>query len=102
MIIYSVTLNVDDEIHDTWLQWMKNTHIPDVMNTGFFESHKMCRIISHLKENEGTTYNIQYRCKSMADLHQYQSKHAPQLQKEHQDLYQDKVVAFRTLLEEVE
>lgn len=102
MIIYSVTLNVDDTIHDNWLDWMKNTHIPDVMNTGLFISHQMCRLISHLKEGEGTTYNIQYRCESMAILHSYQSQHAPRLQKEHQDLFEDKVVAFRTLLEEVE
>ncbi len=35
MFIYNVTVNVEKEIHDEWFDWMKNTHVHDVMNTGF-------------------------------------------------------------------
>lgn len=101
MIIYSVTLNVDDDVHEDWLQWMKETHIPDVMNTGHFEDYQMCRVISHQEEKDGTSYNIQYSCKKMADLHRYQAQHAPKLQKEHNERFEKKVVAFRTLLEKI-
>ena len=31
MIVYSVTVNIENEVHDDWLSWMKNKHIPDVM-----------------------------------------------------------------------
>ena len=99
MIVYSVTVNIEDEVHDDWLQWMKETHIPDVMNTGFFSNYRILKVISHQEEKDGTTYNIQYDCVSMADLHKYQVQHAPKLQKEHNDLYENKFVAFRTLLE---
>lgn len=101
MIIYSVTINVEDDVQEDWLKWMKETHIPDVMDTGLFIDHQICKLISHQKEKEGTTYNIQYSCERMADLHQYQAQHAPKLQKEHNDRYEKKVVAFRTLLEKV-
>ena len=36
MIIYNVTINVENDTHDTWFKWMKETHIPDVMSTGMF------------------------------------------------------------------
>jgi len=100
MVVYSVTVNVEEEIHHDWLAWMKNKHIPDVMATGIFSEYRMLRVISRNDGEEGTSYNIQYSCPTMADLHQYQAKHAPSLQKEHTDRYENKFVAFRTLLEE--
>lgn len=99
MIVYSVTVNIDNEAHDEWLVWMKNKHIPDVMATGIFTDHKMLRVITRDAEEQGVSYNIQYTCPSMADLHQYQIKHAPALQKEHTDKFEGKFAAFRTLLE---
>lgn len=101
MIIYSVTVNVEDDIHEDWLKWMKEVHIQDVMNTGFFVDQMMSRIISHNPEESGTTYNIQYQCESMKKLHEYQTKCASKLQKEHTERYEGKFVAFRTLLEKI-
>ncbi len=100
MIVYSVTVNIDEEVHLDWLAWMKNKHIPDVMATQIFKEYRLLKVISRNEGEEGTSYNIQYSCPSMADLHAYQVKHAPALQKEHSDRYEGKFVAFRTLLEE--
>ena len=50
MIIYNVTVNVDLDVHDQWLQWMKATHLPDVMATGLFLDQRMCRVLA---EDEG-------------------------------------------------
>jgi len=96
-IIYNVTVNIDDSVHDEWLRWMKEEHIPDVMNTGCFLENKICRIL--VNEESGTSYSIQYTCESMEKLNEYRQKHAPRLQKEHSERYRDKFVAFRTLLE---
>ena len=97
MIIYNVTVNIDDSIHYEWLMWMKEIHIPEVMATGCFIENKICRIL--VNEESGTSYSIQYFCKNMDDLKVYQEKFAPGLQKKHADRYKDKFVAFRTLLE---
>jgi len=101
MIVYSVTVNVEEEINLDWLSWMKNKHIPDVMATGIFTEYRILKVLSRNDGEEGSSYNIQYSCPSMADLHQYQALHAPRLQKEHNDRYENKFVAFRTLLEKV-
>lgn len=97
MIIYNVTVTISNDAHDEWLQWMKDTHIPDVMTTGHFIESNICRVID--SKAEEPTYAIQYKCKDMATLHQYQVQHAPQLQKEHTERYEGKFAAFRTLLE---
>lgn len=97
MIIYNVTVNIENDVREEWLRWMKEIHIPDVMNTGYFIENKICKVL--VDEEQGTTYSIQYTCETMDHLKEYQRQHAPRLQKEHADKFADKFVAFRTLLE---
>lgn len=97
MLIYNVTVNIDDSVHEEWLKWMKDHHIPSVMATGYFLENKICRVL--VDEESGKTYSIQYTCANMEDLQEYQAKEAPKLQKEHTERYKDKFVAFRTVLE---
>ena len=101
MIIYNVTINVEEEIHADWISWMKEVHIPEVMNTVAYIEHKICKVLSTQEDETGHTYAIQYTCNSMSEVDEYQEKHAPKLQKEHTERYQGKFVAFRTLLEVV-
>jgi hypothetical protein len=97
MIIYNVTVNIENDVREEWLNWMKNVHIPDVMATGYFLENKICRVM--VDEEQGTTYSIQYTAAGMKDLEEYQRLHSPRLQKEHSERYANKFVAFRTLLE---
>lgn len=99
MIIYNVTVNIENDVREEWLKWMKEKHIPDVMKTGYFLENKICKVL--VDEQQGTTYSIQYTCESMKKLEEYQLDHSPRLQKEHADKYANKFVAFRTLLEVV-
>ena len=46
MIIYNVTVNIDHEVHDAWVAWMKDVHIPDVMATGLFLQSRMLRVLA--------------------------------------------------------
>ncbi|MDQ3051379.1 MAG: DUF4286 family protein [Bacteroidota bacterium] len=100
MIIYNVTININHDVHDEWLQWMKKVHIPDVLQTGLFVESKMLRLLGD-EDSGGTTYAIQYTLHSMEDYERYQRDFAPALQKEVTEKYNDKFVAFRTLLETV-
>ncbi len=40
MIIYNVTVKIDLDVHDLWLKWMKEEHIPRVMETACFTDCK--------------------------------------------------------------
>lgn len=100
MIVYNVTVKIEMESHEEWLQWMRETHIPQVMETGCFLSYRMHKVL--VDDTDGVNYAIQYDCESMERLDDYQKQHAPALQKDHGERYKDRFVAFRTLLEVVE
>ena len=55
MIIYSVTVSVEKGIHEDWLSWMKETHIPDVMSTGYFTENLITRVLTTAEGEEGIT-----------------------------------------------
>jgi hypothetical protein len=100
MVLYSVTVNVVDEIHEEWLTWMREKHVPDVMNTGCFSMHKIMR----LKEpkQDGHTYSFQYYCESHEKLNEYQKNFALALRLEVEQKYGNKFLAFRTILDVIE
>jgi len=100
MILYNLTVSIDEVVHDDWLVWMRKTHIPEVMNTGIFTEARISKI--HAEEDGGKTYAIAYLAKSMDDLQRYQQQHAPRLQKEHSNRYAGKFAAFRTIMEVIE
>ncbi|MFI5141942.1 MAG: DUF4286 family protein [Bacteroidia bacterium] len=101
MILYNVTINVDDDSHDAWLNWMVKEHIPQVIDTGLFQSYRMFKVLSRFDDETGTTYSIQYFLKNMGDFELYQAIYAPALRQQTLDLFGDRFTAFRTVLEEI-
>lgn len=95
-VIYNVTVNIDHDVKDDWLKWMKEVHIPEVLNTGLFLEAKLSKILA--ESEGGESFSIQYLLNNMDDYNKYQSEHAPRLQQEHHKKWADKSVAFRTLL----
>jgi len=98
MIIYNVTINIHESIHDQWLAWMQDKHIKDVLATGKFSSARMVKVLIE-EEMGGTTYSIQYTTENKATLEQYYLEDAPRLRAEGLALFGDKMLAFRTELE---
>ena len=99
MILYNITVAVDESIHQDWLQWMQGKHIQDVMATGKFTDSRLYRVL--LEKDGGITYSVQFFAKDMAALQAYQAQFAPALQKQVLDRYGDKFGAFRTVLEQI-
>lgn len=99
MILYNVTINIESDVHEEWLKWMREVHVPEVMQTGLFIENKICRLLH--EEEQGITYAFQYTCASLVEYEKYKSEHAPRLQAEVRKKYEGKFVAFRSLLEVV-
>ena len=101
MILYNVTVNVEQAIEQEWLQWMQNEHMLDVINTGLFQTAKIFRLLN-IEQSEGTsTYAIQYFANSIDDYQTYERDHADALRQESATRFGNRTVAFRTLMEEV-
>ncbi len=97
MLLYNVTIIIEDIIADEWLQYMNEFHIPAVMATGKFVSNRLLKIID--SPNEGVTFCSQYVTESLFDYEDYQQNHAPMLQADLQQRFKNKFVAFRSLME---
>lgn len=98
MVLYNVTVKVDKEIQEEWVSWMKQEHIPDLMNTGLFEDAKLFRLLE-VDEQDGITYAAQYFCKTMEEYNKYIDQHADAMRASGIDRFGDKFVAFRTLMQ---
>lgn len=99
MIIYNVTINVEDSVHDEWMKWMKEEHMAEVVATGCFSFATMFKIL--VEEQSGTSYAIQYRAPNRMAVDRYLKDFAPALRQKGIDKFGDKFTAFRTLLEEM-
>lgn len=97
MILYNVTIILDDSINDTWLNWMQNIHIEQVMSTGCFASNRTLKVLD--SPNEGITYCIQYIADSMEKYNEYQQKYAASLQADFPAEFTNKFVSFHTVME---
>lgn len=101
MIIYNVTVNIDDSVHDEWLNWMKTEHIPQVLGTGKFEKATLSQVLVE-EDMGGQTYSIQYRSYSREALDAYYKEDADNLRTEGLKKFADKMLAFRTELQIVD
>ena len=100
MILYNVTVILDEEIQTDWLNWMKGQHIPEVMATSCFVSHRMLKVLD--SPNEGVTYCIQYVADTIENYNQYLQDFAPGLRADFPERFSDKFVIYRTLMEYID
>lgn len=98
MIIYNVTVNVDESIHDQWMSWMTEKHIPEMLGTGKFSKALMTRVLVQ-EDLGGVTYSVQYTCSSKELLEEYYKKDSDQLRQKGFELFGNKFGAFRTELQ---
>lgn len=100
MIIYNVTTKVNHSIAAEWLTWLKEEHIPDIINTGCFTQ----AVILHLldaDDEEGITYAVQYHTESKAFYNRYIETHATGMRKKAMDKWGNKFIAFRSIMQVV-
>ncbi|PCI33038.1 MAG: hypothetical protein COB60_08335 [Flavobacteriaceae bacterium] len=98
MYIYSVTVNIEKNVEKEWLDWMRNTHIPAVLNTKKFNKALMSQVMIE-EEMGGVTYSVQYTCNSKETLQAYHQENADALRQETERKFAGKYVAFRTELQ---
>lgn len=100
MLIYNVTMHVDEAIHDAWLTWMLDQHIPEVLATGKFTKALMTQVLVQ-EDPGGITYSVQYSCLSREALERYYAEDAPRLREETSRRFGNRLGAFRTELQVV-
>jgi hypothetical protein len=100
MIIYNVTVKVENSISASWLTWLKDEHIPDIIGTGCFSHATVARLIE-TDDAEGPTYAVQYYAESKARYNRYISNFADGMRKKAFDKWGNQFIAFRSVMEVV-
>jgi len=98
MIIYNITTNIHESVHDQWLKWMQEKHIPEILSTQKFSSARIVKVLIE-EEMGGITYSVQYTTDSKETLEKYYIEDQPQFDREALELFADKMLSFRTELE---
>lgn len=100
MIIYNTTVNISYEAEKEWLEWMKASHIPEILATGLPLENKILHLLTEI-DNGGATYTSQFTFRTMEDFLAYQTSFQSALEDKHHTRYNGRYVSFRSLLEVV-
>lgn len=101
MIIYNVTTKVSTTIQNEWLSWIKEEHIPDILNTGCFTKANILKLLE-TDDSEGPTYAIQYHAESKALYNLYIEKYAGPMRQKSFDKWGNQFIAFRSVMQVVD
>jgi len=100
MIIYNVTIKINWTVHNEWLQWMLDVHVPEILGTGCFEKHQVLRLLEN-DDTEGPTYAFQYYAVTTAQYNRYIELYGPALRQQTIAKWGNNFIAFRSLMEVV-
>lgn len=98
MFIYNVTIKVQEPIHEAWLQWLKEEHVPEVLATGCFTNATIVRLLE-VDDSEGPTFAIQYVAESKALYNRYIENFADILRQKSFDKWGNQFMGFRSLMQ---
>jgi len=100
MFIYNVTIKVHEPIHASWLQWMKEVHVPEVLATNCFIKATIVRLLE-IDDTEGPTYAVQYTAENKASYDLYIEKHSGLLRQKSFHKWGNQFIAFSSLMQVV-
>ena len=98
MYIYNVTLKVTWAIHDEWLQWMIDKHMPEVMASGCFTGNQLVKLLEQ-DEQEGPTYAAQYYAACFEDYERYIEQFSQPLREDGFKRWGNNFIAFRSIMQ---
>ena len=100
-VIYNVTIKVEQQIADAWLQWLLEEHVPEVLLTGCFTNYQLVRLLE-VDDTDGPTYAVQYYAASKSDYNRYLEVYASDMRKKSFDKWGNHFIAFRSVMQVVQ
>ena len=95
-MLYIVYITVAASHVDAWVDWMRDVHIPEVLDTECFDSATFVRDLE--AETPERSFRISYRAISPEMFDRYQSEFGPALRDDHVARFGDVTSARRELL----
>lgn len=93
MVIYEIIAKVEPELVESFVKYMKERHIPDLLKTGFFDS-------ARIELLEKGIFRMRYQAKNMETLDGYLSEKAELLRSDFAKHFPEGVEVARDIREE--
>ena len=97
MLLYNVTLIVEETVSEEFLNWMEHTYIPSAIEPNLFVSNRLLKVVD--SPNEGITFCLQFVAENREDYQKYIEEVAPQVEAQLNTKFANKFLSFSTLME---
>ena len=101
MVLYNITINIDNDREEEFIDWMKQEYLSRIMQTGLFYEKRFFRLL-HDDGSGGVNFSAQFLAESMEDLEFFQAKYAPLLSEIIKEKFGSQFVSYRSVLESVD
>jgi len=101
MLIFNTTYLVSDDVHNNWLKWIREQHIPFMLDSTYFSHPQVARVITSDKQ-EGTSFSVQFRVDDMRTLKRWNQEYNKAFQDNCSQQFGTEVIFFTTVLELVD
>lgn len=101
MIIYNTTFNIENEVLEECVDYLKKHFIPRAASSGFLRTPYLRRIL-HNQTEDAASYSVQFHVKNVETLEYWMQSEGRALQQELVTKFGSKIVGFSTLLEDID
>lgn len=98
MVVYNLSIKINKEILEEWIEWQNEEHIPEIMATGLFTQYKFFRL---LEPDEDPTYVIQYFTDTEDNYHSFVDQYETAFTEKAFTKWKDGFIAFRSVMKSV-
>lgn len=95
MVLYAVRVEIEESIAEAWYQWMIYTHIPEVLQTGYFRGHRFGEIVEPPSLQGYKVFLVLYEAATPEALSEYLEREAPRLRAAYPPEFQGRFRAER-------
>ena len=100
MIIYNMTVQIENAIANAWLDWIMNEYIPEIVNTNCFTNVRLVKLLE-VDESDGPTYAIQCHADSKSDYNRFMELYSDKLRHQSYEKWGDRFIAFNSVMQVV-
>ncbi|NCB83542.1 MAG: DUF4286 family protein [Bacteroidia bacterium] len=98
MLIYNTTYLVADRQFGPWIKWLREVHIPFMLNCGFMNP-LAAKILTADSEQEGTSIAVQFQIQDLQLLRIWDEENAESLLNDLAERFGSEVLSFATVME---
>jgi hypothetical protein len=102
MLVYNTTFHIDNGVLDEGITFLKEVYLPRASASGFLLSPLLRRVLHDSKDDEGSSFSVQFHVKNMDTLNFWLENEGKLLHQELVTKFGHKIAGFSTLLEEID